>query len=146
MAANLNIGGAARRTGIPVRTIRFYEAEGVLPPPARSSAGYRTFTDADLRRLRLIKNARDLGLSLAEAREFVGRAFSSECSAFGLELRALIEERRTEARARIREIKRMMAELDALEVHVAHAECVATPGERVADCGFCLSANEETSQ
>ena len=50
MAANLTIGAVARRTGVPVPTIRFYEAEGVIPAPARTAAGYRLYGTTDIRR------------------------------------------------------------------------------------------------
>ena len=52
MAAALTIGAVARETGLPVRTIRFYEAEGVLPAPARTASGYRAYSANDVRRLR----------------------------------------------------------------------------------------------
>jgi DNA-binding transcriptional MerR regulator len=139
----LTISAVARDTGIPARTIRFYEAEGILPPPARTNSGYRQYTPADVRRLALIKSARGLGLSVAEAGQFVDRALSADCAAFAPELHELIVNKRSHARQQIAELQRLIHEMDALELHVTHAECVATPGERVENCDFCVTSGGE---
>jgi DNA-binding transcriptional MerR regulator len=62
----VRIGELAAQTGVPVRTIRFYEQTGVLPAPERTPAGYRAYTDDAVTRLRFIRTAQTLGLSLAE--------------------------------------------------------------------------------
>lgn len=62
------IGEVARRTGLPVRTIRFYADEGIVPPAAHSRAGYRLFDLDALNRLDLVRTLRDLGLPLATIR------------------------------------------------------------------------------
>lgn len=67
----LKIGELARGTGVDARTIRFYEAIGVLPPPARGRNGYRLYAGDALDMLRFIKQAQGLGLALAEIREIV---------------------------------------------------------------------------
>ena len=59
------IGEVARRTGLLVRTIRFYADEGIVPPAAHSRAGYRLFDLDALNRLDLVRTLRDLGLPLA---------------------------------------------------------------------------------
>ncbi len=66
--ARMRIGELAATTGVSAKTIRYYEAIGLLPPPARTPAGYRTYGPADRERLRFIRTARDLGLTLAEIR------------------------------------------------------------------------------
>jgi len=74
----MRIGEISERVGTDAPTIRFYEAEGVLPKPARTEAGYRSYTESDVERLRFIKKARALGLSLAEIREMAaGRSRST---------------------------------------------------------------------
>ena len=67
----LKIGDLARRTGVDPRTIRFYEAVGVLPPPGRGRNGYRLYAGDAVDVLRFIKQAQGLGLTLAEIREIV---------------------------------------------------------------------------
>jgi DNA-binding transcriptional MerR regulator len=64
MAQALTIGEVAQATGVPAKTIRYYEEVGVLPPPSRSAAGYRQYTDGDVQRLVFIRRARALGLPL----------------------------------------------------------------------------------
>ncbi|WP_445528895.1 MerR family transcriptional regulator [Streptomyces cyslabdanicus] len=64
----LTIGELARVTGLTVRTIRYWSDEGVLPPVARSTGGYRLFDAACVARLELIRTLRELGLGLADVR------------------------------------------------------------------------------
>jgi DNA-binding transcriptional MerR regulator len=64
----MRIGELAATAGVSAKTIRYYEAIGLLPPPARTLAGYRTYGPADRERLHFIRTARDLGLTLAEIR------------------------------------------------------------------------------
>lgn len=62
----MNIGAAARASGVSERMIRHYEQIGLIPPPARRDSGYRDYSDADVHRLRFIANARDLGFATEE--------------------------------------------------------------------------------
>ena len=64
--SQLHIGDVARQTGITPRMIRHYEKLGLIPPPVRQGSGYRSYTRADVDRLRFIRSARDLGFPLAE--------------------------------------------------------------------------------
>lgn len=63
------VGEAARRAGVTRKAIRVYESRGLLPPPARTSGGYRLFTDEDVAVLQFIRRAKSLGLSLTEIAE-----------------------------------------------------------------------------
>jgi MerR family copper efflux transcriptional regulator len=63
------IGDAAKRSGLSVKAIRYYEGLGLLSEPQRTDAGYRLYSEADLQRLTFIKGAKALGLSLADIRE-----------------------------------------------------------------------------
>jgi MerR family transcriptional regulator, copper efflux regulator len=65
-AGVLTIGEAARRAGLTPKAIRLYEARGLLPPVERTKAGYRLYTEHDLRALRFIRQARAAGLGLEE--------------------------------------------------------------------------------
>lgn len=62
----LTIGQAAERTDLTPKAIRLYERKGLLPPPRRSDAGYRLYTDDDLAVLAFIRRARTLNLHLDE--------------------------------------------------------------------------------
>lgn len=65
----LHIGEAAERVGLSVRTIRHYEDVGLITPGARSTGGFRLYTDADLDRLLVAKDMKPLGFTLEEMRE-----------------------------------------------------------------------------
>lgn len=67
----MRIGDLAARAGVTTKALRFYEQAGVLPPPARTSSGYRDYDDAALARLRFVKAAQAAGLTLAEIRQVV---------------------------------------------------------------------------
>ncbi|HEU4407175.1 MAG TPA: MerR family transcriptional regulator [Polyangiaceae bacterium] len=69
----LTIGELSRRTGIAVKTLRFYSDEGLLPPAGRTRGGYRLYGPADLARLDLIRTLREAGLPLATIRSVVER-------------------------------------------------------------------------
>ena len=62
----MRIGQLATQTGYSVRTIRFYEQSGLLPAPQRTPAGYRSYDQDAVTRLRFVRSAQTLGLSLAE--------------------------------------------------------------------------------
>lgn len=64
--STLKIGQLARRLGLNVRTLRYYESIGLLPPPTRTEAGYRLYSEEDERRLRFVLQAKQVGLSLEE--------------------------------------------------------------------------------
>jgi DNA-binding transcriptional MerR regulator len=133
----MTIGEVAKRSGLPPKTIRFYEERGLLPPQARTQAGYRVYTEADLVRLVLVKRAKLLGLRLTAIQTLVERALSDECAAFADELLATIERQRVEVESRMAELQALRDELDSLERHVQHCCEGCTPGEMSAECGFC---------
>src|SRR5689334_25373362 len=65
----MRIGQLAAQAGYSVRTIRFYEQSGLLPTPDRTSGGYRDYDEDAVTRLRFVRSAQILGLSLAEIAE-----------------------------------------------------------------------------
>ncbi|AQZ61539.1 MerR-family transcriptional regulator [[Actinomadura] parvosata subsp. kistnae] len=67
------IGELARRTGLPVRTIRFWSDSGVLPPTGRSAGGYRLYDEAAVTRLGLVRMLRELGVGLDTVQEVLAR-------------------------------------------------------------------------
>ena len=72
MATPVNIGEAARRSGVSAKMVRHYEALGLLTQVHRTDSGYRQYTEAEVHTLRFIKRARDLGFSMDEIGELVG--------------------------------------------------------------------------
>ncbi|MCL4395252.1 MAG: MerR family DNA-binding protein [Chloroflexi bacterium] len=67
----LRTGQLAKRAGVNLETVRFYERKGLLPVPPRSESGYRSFSLDDVRRIQFIKRAQELGFTLDEIRELL---------------------------------------------------------------------------
>ena len=67
----MRIGELSAKAGVNVQTMRFYEREKLLRRPVRTASGYRTFTEADLERVRFIKDSQQLGFSLKEIKELL---------------------------------------------------------------------------
>ncbi|MEU6132947.1 MerR family transcriptional regulator [Saccharopolyspora sp. NPDC047091] len=71
MGERMQIGEVAERTGLSLRTIRYYEEVGLVVPSGRSPGGFRLYTDPDVDRLRLIMRMKPLGFQLDEMRELL---------------------------------------------------------------------------
>ena len=69
MTNELHIGELAQTSGVPAKTIRFYEEIDLLPPAQRAENGYRLYDAEDVQRLRFIRNARSLGFTLDDLKE-----------------------------------------------------------------------------
>lgn len=67
----MKIGELSRATGTNVETIRYYEKIRLLPEPARTDSGYRSYADAHRDRLRFIRHSRDLGFTIEEIRSLL---------------------------------------------------------------------------
>ncbi len=67
----MQIGEVAERTELSLRTIRYYEEVGLVPPSARSQGGFRLYTDGDVERLLLVKRMKPLEFSLDEMRDLL---------------------------------------------------------------------------
>ena len=67
----MNIGDAARLSGVSAKMIRYYEEAGLIPEVARTAAGYRMYSDIDVYKLHFIRRCRELGFSLAQTGELL---------------------------------------------------------------------------
>ena len=67
----MNIGSAAERSGLPPKTIRYYEEIGLIPAAGRTEGGYRDYDETDVQILRFLRGARGLGFSVPECRELL---------------------------------------------------------------------------
>ncbi len=111
----LNIGNAARASGVSAKMIRHYEEAGLLPEARRTPSGYRVYREADVHRLRFVKRARDLGFSMREIGALLGlwsnrRRASADVKRLALAHIAGLE-------ARIAELQAMRQALENLARH-----------------------------
>ncbi len=117
------IGEAARRSGVSIETIRYYEREGIIAAPRRSTNGRRVFSEAEISALRFIRRCRDLGFSIRDALAL--RRLASDPAAGCEKVQDLGQRHLADIRSRI-------ASLRALDE--ALSELVANCAEGKRDC------------
>ena len=108
----LRIGEVARRAGVSVQAIRFYEKEGLLPEPERRPSGYRAYPESVVRRLQFIRRAKDLGFSLREIRELFGLRVVPGCSCGDVKGRVI--QKMAEVDQKIAALERIRSALQSL--------------------------------
>ena len=123
----MKIGALAEATGTPIETIRFYEREGLLPPPARAENNYRMYLPAHVERLAFIRQCRNLDMALDEIRALISLRESPapDCG----EVNALLDEHIGHVAHRIRELRALEKDVKALR-----ARCAAP--HPLAECGI----------
>lgn len=113
----MRIGEVASATGVSTKTLRFYEAEGLLPAPARTPAGYRDYPDAILGRVLFIRRAQAAGLTLAQIAEIL--AVRDDGHPPCTHVADLVADRLAEVSRRLSELERTRSELLALRDRLA---------------------------
>jgi Cu(I)-responsive transcriptional regulator len=101
----MNIGNVARESGVPAKTIRYYESIGLIPEARRFENGYRHYGDTDVEVLRFIQRARRLGYSVNDVADLL--ALWRDKDRASADVKAL-------AQRHVEEMERRIAELDAL--------------------------------
>jgi len=120
----MNIGDVAERTGLPAKTIRYYEEIGLIPAAGRTQGGYRDYDEADVQILRFLHRARGLGFSVAECRELVSLYRDRDRASAGVKAIAL---------QRIADIERKILELESMRATLKHL-ADACHGDDRPDC------------
>ncbi len=120
----LTIGQLARRAGIHVQTLRYYEHQGLLAPSGRTAGGQRRYDARAARRLHFIRHAREFGFATEQIRELLDLAGDSSRSC--AEIDAIVRRHRELVRRRIELLQQLEGELDRML-----SEC---SGGRVTDC------------
>ena len=111
----MNIGEAAERSGLPPKTIRYYEDIGLVTPP-RDANGYRAFRDSDAHKLTFLGRARALGFTIEDCRNLL--ALWEDTDRASADVRAI-------AKGHLQEIEDKIADLQAMQ---------ATLSDLVRDC------------
>jgi len=126
MAASMTIGHVARLANVGVETLRYYEREGLLPPPPRTASGYRSYSPETVARVRFIRRAKWLGFSLSEIRELlkINDTPSSTCA----DAREMAETKLAEIERKLGELRDIGANLQVL------VNTCATGDNPIADC------------
>ncbi|MGI9449670.1 MAG: Cu(I)-responsive transcriptional regulator [Geminicoccaceae bacterium] len=107
----MNISEAAEQSGVPPKTIRYYEDIALIDKPLRSENGYRDYNDEDIHILRFVQRARSLGFSVQDCRQLL--ALYKDPGRASADVKAMAE-------MRIAEIDKKLAELNSMRTTLAH--------------------------
>ncbi len=130
----MRIGELARAAGTTVETVRYYEKEGLLPAPLRGLNNYRSYGEAQLERLRLVRNCRALDMSHEEIRSILRLADDHVAGCGGIN--DLFDAHIAHVDARIAELRELKSQLEALRRQCAAGR--AGPE----DCGILQGLSE----
>lgn len=123
----MRIGTVAKRAGVGVETVRFYERQGLIDRPAKpANGGYRSYPPEIVDRIRLIRQAQSLGFSLKEIEELLSLKADPTADCADIRVRA---------QAKLREVNRKIDRLTAIQFALQNL-LEACPGEGVA-ARFC---------
>ena len=134
MERKLTIGQLAELADVPRKTIRYYEEVGVLPPPDRSDARYRLYSDIDVRRVELVRRARALDMGLAEVRELVEWASTGSCNDFQERFQEMLHGKLEEVDQRIADLEHLRQDLQRLGAHFAVSQKEDNADHTVLEC------------
>ena len=108
----MQIGTIAQKSGVPAKTIRYYESIGLIRPAPRTDGGYRSFDDRDLQTLRFIQRARSLGFSVKDVENLL--ALWHDQNRASSQVKALAQRHVDRIEAKIAELQSMRRTLEHL--------------------------------
>lgn len=108
----MNISSAAKVSGLPVKTVRYYADIGLVQATARSDAGYRVYDDTTIRKLVFVRRARSFGFTVDECRELLGLYQDDHRSS--ADVKKLAQKRLEEIEVKQRELQSLHSELSHL--------------------------------
>lgn len=114
----MNVGEAARRCGLPVKTLRYYEEIGLVVP-GRQDNGYRAYAEADVYKLQFLQRARSLGFSIDDCRSLL--SLYEDTSRASADVKAIAQARLADIRRKIEELESLHATLSDL-VKACHGD------------------------
>ena len=133
----MQIGELARKAGITLRTVRYYEELGLISHAVRTKGGFRLYDDAELRKLELIRDLQEMDFPLAKIRALFSRKREARCGAdLAQDVRATMAAQLTELDERIGRYQALRAAvLETMEMVRACAVCPLRPTPDV--CSSC---------
>jgi Cu(I)-responsive transcriptional regulator len=132
---SMNIGKAAKASGVSAKMIRHYESVGLFPQAVRTESGYRQYTAKEVSTLRFVRHSRDLGFSIEQIRELLSLWHDRKRPS--RQVRAL-------AQAHIAELDAKLVELHAMKATLAHlVQCCH--GDDRPDCPIIDLLAQETA-
>jgi MerR family copper efflux transcriptional regulator len=130
----LSIGQVAKRAGVGVETVRFYEREGLLEEPPRRASGYRQYSEEVVTRLRFIRRAQQLGFSLKEISELLLLRVDAQTSC---------EEVKQRTEAKLAEVERKMVELQRMRQALLQVHSLRTGQGPAGRCPMLDALNQQ---
>jgi DNA-binding transcriptional MerR regulator len=126
-SSGLRISELARAVGVAPDTLRYYERVGLLPPPSRTSSGYRTYGVAAIDRMRFIQGAQRLGLTLRDVRDLLAVRDTGTCPCEPAE--QLLRRRLDELERELTRLTTLRADILRMAEQLPSAQCPPpTPG------------------
>jgi DNA-binding transcriptional MerR regulator len=126
MGPRLKVAELARAAGLTADTVRYYERAGLLPPPARTSAGYRAYEPGAVERLRFIQGCQRLGLRLRDIRDLLSVRDTGQCPCEPAE--QLLSRRLTELDDELARLAALRADLVRMLDGLPTLDCPSPPG------------------
>jgi Cd(II)/Pb(II)-responsive transcriptional regulator len=123
----MRIGELAKKAGVDVQTVRYYEREGLLAAPSRTASGYRAYGPEHLERLNFVRHCRSLDMPVAEIKRLIDLSGDARVSCD--EVDGLV-------RAHLERVRAKRIALQHLESQLATLSAQCASGHRVADCGI----------
>lgn len=121
----LAIGTLSKRTGCNIETIRYYEREGLMPNPPRTSGGHRLYDEEHIKRLTFIRRSRELGFSLEDVRGLLRILDGGHYTC--AEVRAITLEHLSEISAKLTDLKKLEKLLEELAAECSGDETPRCP-------------------
>jgi Hg(II)-responsive transcriptional regulator len=133
----LSIGQVARRAGVGVETVRFYEREGLLEEPPRRASGYRQYSEQVVKRIHFIKRAQKLGFSLKEIFELLMLRVDGQTSC---------AEVKQHTEAKIAEVEQKMIELQRMRQALLQVAVLCTGQGPASACPMLDALEQQETQ
>lgn len=129
----LTIGQVAKKSGMGIEAIRFYEREGVIPKPNRTESGYRKYNADIIKRLHFIRRAQELGFSLKEITQLIALKVTQKSNCAEVKKRAL---------AKLDNINEKIADLERMRNALEEVTRACVASKPISDCPILKSFDE----